>query len=156
MCVFPQADREALEHVLHALMPLVNVAFFTLIGASLNLGAIAKTLHIAVLIVVVRPPQEILLFPLVNLICKIRLHSEKGDPGRGGLQGTRPELLGNWGDRGTVAFRVGWGLQPLHPQTTLTLFPVTFTNGYVTFMNCVINGASALLRCGVLSHYLLP
>uniref|UniRef100_A0A7S0MRY4 Cation/H+ exchanger transmembrane domain-containing protein n=1 Tax=Pyramimonas obovata TaxID=1411642 RepID=A0A7S0MRY4_9CHLO len=50
----PQADREALEHVLRSLMPLINVTFFTLIGASLNLGAIAKTLHIAVCIVVVR------------------------------------------------------------------------------------------------------
>uniref|UniRef100_A0A7S0QUA5 Cation/H+ exchanger domain-containing protein n=1 Tax=Pyramimonas obovata TaxID=1411642 RepID=A0A7S0QUA5_9CHLO len=49
-----QADREALELVLHALMPLVNVTFFTLIGASLNLGIIAKTLHIAVCIVLVR------------------------------------------------------------------------------------------------------
>eukprot|EP00959_Pyramimonas_sp_CCMP1952_P053393 1116900-Pyramimonas_sp.AAC.1 len=60
VCVFPQADREALEHVLHAVMPLVNVTFFTLIGASLNLGIIAKTLHIAICIVLVRGgPQQL-------------------------------------------------------------------------------------------------
>mmetsp|Transcript_8837 Transcript_8837/g.15189 ORF Transcript_8837/g.15189 Transcript_8837/m.15189 type:complete len:458 (+) Transcript_8837:312-1685(+) len=49
-----QADREALEHVLVRLMPLINVTFFTLIGASLQLGALANTLHIAVCLVLVR------------------------------------------------------------------------------------------------------
>eukprot|EP00976_Prorocentrum_cordatum_P087690 1187011-Prorocentrum_minimum.AAC.4 len=33
----------------------------------------------------------------------------EGDPGGGGLQGTRPELLGSWEDQPLVAYEMFWG-----------------------------------------------
>ena len=50
-----QADREELEAALHRVMPAVNVAFFTLAGASLKLDALAATAHVAVVIFMVCP-----------------------------------------------------------------------------------------------------
>jgi hypothetical protein len=42
------------QGALHRVMPAVNVAFFTLAGASLKLDALAATAHVAVVIFLVR------------------------------------------------------------------------------------------------------
>ncbi|KAK3232970.1 hypothetical protein CYMTET_56703 [Cymbomonas tetramitiformis] len=49
-----QADREALEAVFLAVMPSVNLVFFSLAGASLALDALAKTMHISIVIFLMR------------------------------------------------------------------------------------------------------
>lgn len=58
-----QADRDVVEGCLNCIMPGVNVAFFSLAGAGLQLDALASTVHIAVVVFVVRGAP----FPWSNL-----------------------------------------------------------------------------------------